>query len=127
MNSLGSLPVFFLAFSISWGSNLRLQLAISTVPLERAAMPVPDPPPETSTETVGSTLAYSSAHAWARFTMVSDPVSWIMVLPLFASLEREQPEEITMVDSKASATPARIARRQRGPDGNWNWKLMMVV
>ncbi len=39
-----------------------------------AAIPVPEPPPDTSTETVGSTVAYSSAQAWARFTMVSEPV-----------------------------------------------------
>jgi hypothetical protein len=36
-------------------------------------MPAPDPPPETSTETEGFTLAYSSAQAWARTTIVSEP------------------------------------------------------
>src|SRR5512139_146886 len=77
MNSRGSLPVFFLAWATSCGSTFRLQLAMSTVPFSSAAIPVPDPPPDTSIDTVGSTVAYSSAHAWARLTMVSDPVFWI--------------------------------------------------
>ena len=42
-------------------------------------MPVPEPPPDTSTDTAGATFAYSSAHAWARLTMVSEPVFWITV------------------------------------------------
>ncbi|GAB4409834.1 MAG: hypothetical protein OHK0021_19600 [Bryobacter sp.] len=32
-----------------------------------------DPPPDTSTLTAAFTLAYSSAHACATFTIVSDP------------------------------------------------------
>jgi hypothetical protein len=47
---------------------------MSAVLLMSAAMPTPEPPPETSMETFGSTLAYSSAQAWARFTIVSEPM-----------------------------------------------------
>src|SRR3954469_5900427 len=79
MNSCGSLPVAFFALSASGGSSLRLALARSAVPLIRAAIPIPEPPPETSTDTPGSTLPYSSAQAWARFTMVSEPMSWMDV------------------------------------------------
>ena len=46
-------------------------------------MPTPEPPPETSTSTSGATFLYSSAHAWARLTMVSEPLFWIT---LFAGL-----------------------------------------
>ena len=80
MNSLGSLPVFFLAVSISSGFMLRLALAISIVPLTKAAMPTPEPPPETSTSTSGVTFLYSSAQAWARFTIVSEPLFWMVAL-----------------------------------------------
>ena len=51
---MGSMP-FFSAASISEGFILRLQLAMSTVPLIIAEMPVPEPPPLTATTTVGST------------------------------------------------------------------------
>ncbi len=62
---------------------------MSTVPLMSAAIPVPDPPPETSTDTDGATRAYSSAHAWATLTMVSEPVFWMTVFS--ACFWREQP------------------------------------
>src|SRR5215510_6006087 len=58
---------------------------MSQVALISAATPMPDPPPDTSTETAGSTLAYVSAHACARLTMVSEPMFWITVF-LLASL-----------------------------------------
>lgn len=43
-------------------------------------MPVPDPPPETAMLVCGLTSWYSSAHARARFTIVSDPVLFIYSL-----------------------------------------------
>src|SRR2546427_12583155 len=89
MNSRGALSVFFFACSISCGSKRRLQLAMSTVPLINAAIPVPEPPPDTSTDTIGFTLAYSSAHAWARLTMVSEPGVWMTVFS--GCFEHEQP------------------------------------
>ena len=60
------------------------------MPLISAATPTPEPPPDTSTETAGSTLAYSSAQAWARFTMVSEPMFWIEVLPSVLALSALQ-------------------------------------
>src|SRR5437867_7025933 len=74
-NSLGSRPEV-LAFATSEESIWRLALARSAVPFRSAAIPTPEPPPDTSTETLGSTLAYASAQAWARLTMVSEPMSW---------------------------------------------------
>ncbi len=56
-------------------------MAISTVPLIKAAMPVPDPPPDTSTETEGLIVAYSSAQACAKFTIVSEPEFWMTTFP----------------------------------------------
>ena len=69
-------------------------------------MPVPDPPPDTSTETAGSTLAYSSAQAWARLTIVSDPVFWITVFS--ACFAREQP------DGRHSTTDGQQRENDRG-------------
>ncbi len=100
MNSLGSLPVFFLACSISSGFMLRLALAMSMVPRSSAAMPTPEPPPETSTPTVGWTFVYSSAQAWATFTMVSEPRTWIVVVPPRSPL---WPQELSSGAAAASA------------------------
>jgi hypothetical protein len=69
--------VFFLACSISAGFMLRLASAISMVPLIKAAIPTPEPPPETSTFTFGATFLYCSAHACARLTIVSEPLTWM--------------------------------------------------
>src|SRR6185503_14678352 len=93
MNSLGSWPCLALAFSTSAASSLRLELAMSAVPLRRAAMPMPEPPPTTSTETEGSTLWYSSAQAWARLTMVSEPMFWTLV----ALAEPEPPPALLLL------------------------------
>ena len=104
MNSRGSLPVFFLAVAASCGSTWRLQLAMSTVPFSSAAMPVPEPPPDTSTDTPGATFAYSSAHAWARLTIVSEPVFWITVFSGCFDVDREH-----------ASVPPRQRRRRPGP------------
>jgi len=45
-----------------------------------AAMPVPEPPPDTATATLGLTLPYCSASDWAALTRVSEPLFWISVL-----------------------------------------------
>ena len=63
----------FAAF-ISSGFISREALAISTVPLIIAAMPVPVPPPVTEMRTSGLTSTYASAQASARFTSVSEPL-----------------------------------------------------
>src|SRR3954468_1915280 len=78
MYSVGSVPWAALALAISSGSSLRLALAISPVPLISAATPWPVPPADTSIETAGFTLAYSSAQAWARLDMVSEPMFWMV-------------------------------------------------
>ena len=54
MNSTGSMPLARAA-AISSGVIFRLALAMSTVPLIIAEMPVPEPPPVTATATPGST------------------------------------------------------------------------
>ena len=115
MTSCGALPVFVLACSISRGSKRRLQLAMSTVPLDSAAIPVPDPPPETSTETAGSTVAYSSAQACARLTMVSEPVSWITVFR--GPLSREQPAARSARASKPAVKALHACRLNAGRMG----------
>jgi len=48
-------------------------LAKSTVPLISAAMPVPEPPPLSEIITPGFSVWNTSAHAWPRFTIVSEP------------------------------------------------------
>ena len=55
MNSLGVWPALEAA-SRSLSLISRLALAMSTVPLMSAEMPVPEPPPETATATLGSTV-----------------------------------------------------------------------
>ncbi len=73
---------------------LRLALAMSTVPLIIAEMPVPEPPPVTATATLGLTCLYSSAQAWATLTSVSEPLFWITARPLPSSPEG-RPQAIT--------------------------------
>src|SRR5512145_491548 len=51
----------------------REALATSVVPLMRAEMPVPLPPPVTWTFLPGFFFMYPSAQRWARITMVSEP------------------------------------------------------
>src|SRR5512142_587725 len=86
---------------------------MSTVPLINAAMPVPDPPPDTSTDTAGSTFAYSSAQACARLTIVSEPVFWMIVLS--GSFVPEQPNDMTR-----TAAPTDKAATQRSQAEAWN-------
>ncbi len=47
------------------------------VPLIKAAIPVPEPPPVTAMSRSGFTLRYASAQASARFTIVSEPLFWM--------------------------------------------------
>ncbi len=71
----------------------REALAIWIVLSVRAVIPTPLPPPETEIETVGSTLAYASAQANARLTMVSEPRLMITLLEeLLEELDSEQAE-----------------------------------
>ena len=82
---------------------LRLQLAMSIVPLMSAAMPSPEPPPETSISTFGACFLYSSAQAWARFTMVSEPLFWMVttspeVLPTGFDPQPERDRPITRLE-----------------------------
>ncbi len=77
-NSTGSDPLA-MAFSFSSIFIRREALAISTVPLIKAAIPVPEPPPVTESLTLGFITWYSSAQARARFTMVSDPLFSMVV------------------------------------------------
>ncbi len=51
VNGFGSSPDDCLERSNSESFMARLELTKSAVPLINAAIPVPDPPPETSTET----------------------------------------------------------------------------
>jgi hypothetical protein len=81
------LPVFSRAFAASSGLISRLALAMSTVPFMSEAMPVPEPPPLTATATSGRTLRYSSAHACARLTSVSEPLFWSVVRMFFRLLQ----------------------------------------
>ena len=71
--STGSTPFDF-ASSISSCLIWREALAISTVPLMSAAIPVPDPPPVTDIRTSGLSAWYFSAQASARLTIVSEPL-----------------------------------------------------
>src|SRR5690349_23967740 len=85
-------------------------------------MPTPEPPPDTSTFTFGATFLYSSAQAWARFTIVSEPFTWMEPDPLddppavpleFAGLEGEvvsvlfclQPPAIIWSNTKTARAP----------------------
>ena len=72
-NSTGEMS-FSSAALISSGFILREALAMFTVPLIMAAMPVPDPPPVTEMRTSGCNCMYSSAQASARLTSVSEPL-----------------------------------------------------
>ena len=92
----------------------RLALAMSTAPLSSAAMPTPEPPPETSTSTSGATLRYSSAHTWATFTIVSEPLFWITVLAGFAACWPPPPPHETRQASGDEPGAEGVAGRERG-------------
>src|ERR1035437_254489 len=128
MNSLGVLPVFFLAASISSGFMFRLALAMLMVPFSSAAIPTPDPPPETSTFASGITFLYSSAHAWARLTMVSEPLFW-MVCCLAASpppLGSLLPQPVwSRHTARTAAVAAALSLRQ--DEYRWYWFIAFVL
>jgi hypothetical protein len=50
---------------------------MSVVPLMRALIPVPEPPPVTWMVALGWTRMYSSAQRWPKITMVSEPLTVI--------------------------------------------------
>ena len=85
------------AVSTSLAFILRLALAISTVPLIIALIPVPEPPPVTVTTVPPATWLYSSAHAWATVTRVSDPLFLIEVLeaPLAEPPHERRPRAVS--------------------------------
>jgi hypothetical protein len=89
----------------------RLALARSIVPLISAAIPTPEPPPETSMSTSGRSFLYSSAQTCARLTMVSEPLFWMVTgAPAPATPPPEPPG--LQPGSKASASaPAATASR----------------
>ena len=85
---------------------------MSTVPLIIAAIPVPEPPPETATATLGFSLPYCSARDCAALTRVSEPLFWISVLAdalvevtgacrLDSKLPTDQPGSIQLTVSSA--------------------------
>ena len=63
------------------------------------------PPPDTSMLTFGSTLLYSSAQSCARLTIVSDPLTWMVILPL----EDEPRPEGSLVFSGLQPACSRLA------------------
>src|SRR5207249_5192963 len=65
--------------AISFGSNWRLQLAMSHLPSISAEMPVPVPPPLTVMTTSGLTFTYSRAQACATSDIVLEPVFSILI------------------------------------------------
>src|SRR6267143_4203528 len=79
-NSSTSLPrlAFTSAFSASFIGRDASQ--ISVVPLMRAAIPVPEPPPVTWMVKPGFLLMKTSAQRWPRMTMVSEPFT-VMLRP----------------------------------------------
>ena len=77
----GSNPLF--RARVSSLSFISLETcAMSQVLFRREEIPVPEPPPVTAMERPGWVFINSSAHAWVRLTMVSEPLIWIMVFPL---------------------------------------------
>ena len=96
---LGLMP-FASACLISLSSMARDDSAMSHVPLTRAVMPVPDPPPVTAILTPGVRLLKASAQAWPRLTIVSEPLIWTA----FAFCGAEAPA--------AAATRARDAAKR---------------
>ena len=52
---------------------------MSQVWLIRPVMPVPEPPPRTAMAAPGFLPMYSSARIWTRLTMVSEPLTWIIL------------------------------------------------
>src|SRR5512136_2217786 len=108
-NSRGSTPFFF-ALSTSSDFMAREALAIWFRPSISAWIPTPLPPPETEIDTVGSTLAYASAQASARFTRVSDPLLTMLVVA---------EEESAEGDAEQAATA-----RQRIAGSRWSARRM---
>src|SRR5882724_365088 len=79
-NSRTSLPRLALASAFSASFIGRDASQISVVPLMRAAIPVPEPPPVTWIVKPGFLLMKTSAQRWPRMTMVSEPFT-VMLRP----------------------------------------------
>src|SRR6266849_7374524 len=79
-NSRTSLPRLALTSAFSASFIGRDASQISVVPLMRAAMPVPDPPPVTWMVKPGFLLMKTSAQRWPRMSMVSEPFT-VMLRP----------------------------------------------
>src|SRR6266850_391533 len=79
-NSMTSLPRLALASAFSASFIGREASQISVVPLMRAAMPVPEPPPVTWMVKPGFLLMKTSAQRWPRITSVSEPFT-VMLRP----------------------------------------------
>src|SRR6266446_421819 len=79
-NSRTSLPRLALASAFSASFIGREASQISVVPLMRAAMPVPEPPPVTWMVKPGFLLMKTSAQRWPRITSVSEPFT-VMLRP----------------------------------------------
>jgi hypothetical protein len=80
---------------------------MSHVLLMSEVMPLPEPPPVTAIEVPGFRFMKSSAHACDRFTMVSEPLIWTVVLA--ESLFRLHPDQRTI---KRAATET-VVRKKR--------------
>src|SRR6267142_5727516 len=79
-NSRTSLPRLALVSAFSESFIGRDASQISVVPLMRAAIPVPEPPPVTWMVKPGFLLMKTSAQRWPRMTMVSEPFT-VMLRP----------------------------------------------
>src|SRR6267142_3827622 len=79
-NSSTSLPRLALTSAFSASFIGRDASQISVVPLMRAAIPVPEPPPVTWMVRPGFLLIKTSAQRWPRMTMVSEPFT-VMLRP----------------------------------------------
>src|SRR5215211_5332427 len=109
--STGSTPLDC-ASAISSSLILREALAMSTVPLMREAIPVPDPPPVTEIRISGCAAWYRSAQARARLTIVSEPLFSIYVAEESDAVsvdEEAGPHDV----NKTRTTMAMAGRRKR--------------
>src|SRR3989338_7167800 len=71
--SYGFIP-FCLAKAISLSLMFLELMVMSQVALIKLAMPFPEPPPVTATNSCGLFSIYFSAQAWAKLTIVSEPL-----------------------------------------------------
>src|SRR5262249_8896597 len=79
VSTAGALRLAFTSsFSLSFIGRLDSQMSVE--PLMSAAMPVPEPPPVTSMVRPWFSFMYVSAHRWPRMTIVSEPLTVMLVL-----------------------------------------------